>query len=152
MKIVAGNVDEYYASVPADKKQAIDKLRNIFKKNLPKGFEEQLYYGMPGFVVPLKTYPKGYHVAPGTPLGFVSIAAQKNFIALYHMGLYGDKNLLKWFTEQYAKQSKFKLDMGKSCVRFKNPDAIPFDLIAELATKISPAEFVANYEKNLGLK
>jgi uncharacterized protein YdhG (YjbR/CyaY superfamily) len=149
MKIAAATVDEYYASVPEDRKEALNKLRAIFKKHLPKGFEECMTYGMPGFVVPLKTYPKGYHVTPGTPLGMVSIASQKNFIALYHMGLYGDANLLKWFTSEYPKHSKTKLDMGKSCIRFKKPEAIPFDLITELAKKISPQDFIVAYEKAL---
>ncbi len=149
MKIEAANIEEYYASVPEERKPALNKLRAIFKKHLPKGFEECLYYGMPGFVVPLKTYPKGYHVSPGTPLGFVNIASQKNFIALYHMGLYANPTLLKWFTTEYPKHCKTKLDMGKSCIRFKNPDAIPFELITELAKKISPQEFITAYEKAL---
>lgn len=149
MKIEAADVDAYYASVPEDRKPAMNKLRGIFKKHLPKGFEEGLGYGMPTFSVPLKMYPKGYHVKPGTPLGMISIASQKNFIALHHLGIYFNGELTKWFTEEYPKHSKTKLDMGKGCIRFKKPDAIPFDLIAELAKKISPQDFIAAYEKAL---
>lgn len=149
MRSEALTVNDYYAALPPERKPAMDKLRALLLKNLPKGFEETMGYGMPGFVVPLKTYPKGYHVTPGTPLGLVFIASQKNFIALYHMALYGDPKLLKWFKDEFPKHSKYKLDMGKSCIRFKNPDAIPFDLIAELARKVSLQAYIEGYEKNL---
>jgi uncharacterized protein YdhG (YjbR/CyaY superfamily) len=149
MKIEAADVDAYYASVPEDRKPAMNKLRGIFKKQLPKGFEECLWYGMPSFVIPLKTYPKGYHVKPGIPLGMVSIASQKNFIAVYHTGLYFNEALTKWFNAEYPKHSKTKLDMGKGCIRFKKHDAIPFELLIELAKKISPQDYIAAYEKAL---
>ncbi len=125
------------------------RLRDVLLKKLPKGFAEVMSYGMIGYVVPHSLYPAGYHVDPKLPLPFISIASQKNFIALYHMGLYGDPALLKWFTGEFAKQGKAKLDMGKSCVRFKKPAEIPFKLIGELAAKRMPKEWVAGYEKAL---
>lgn len=150
MQSGAATVEEYFESLPADRAEAMTKLRKIIKKNLPKGFKEGMAYGMVGYCVPLSAYPAGYHVSPNTPLGFMAIASQKNFIALYHMGIYGDPKLLKWFTEEYPKHSKKKLDMGKSCIRFKNIDEIPYDLIGELATKMTPDQWIASYEKALG--
>ncbi len=138
---------EYIDSLPEDKKKALQELRKVLRKNLPKGFSEEMAYGMPGYVVPHSIYPDGYHCDPKQPLPFISFAAQKNFIALYHMGIYADKNLLKWFTDQYAIHSKSKLDMGKSCIRFKKADQIPFRLIGELAAKITPKEWISMYEK-----
>jgi len=140
------NADEYIASLPEDRKEPVTKLRNAIKKNLPKGFEETISSGMINWVVPHKTYPAGYHCDPKQPLPFLSLASQKNNIALYHMGLYSDPDLLKWFQDEWAKSSKRKLDMGKSCIRFKKPDEIPFDLIGRLASKVSPADWIARYE------
>lgn len=149
MRIEAATVNEYMEAIPDDRKKAMTQLRNAIKKNLPKGYTEILAYNMPTYVVPHNIYPAGYHVDPKLPLMLMSIASQKNFIALYHMGIYADNALLKWFTDEYAKRVKTKLDMGKSCIRFKNPDAIPFDLIAELATKLSVEQWIKIYEKNL---
>ena len=118
----------------------------ILKTNLPTGFEEQLSYGHIGFVVPHSLYPNGYHCDPKSPLPFVGVASQKNFIALYHMGIYADEKLLNWFVEEYPKHSKRKLDMGKSCIRFKKVDDIPFELIGELAQKITPQQWIDRYE------
>lgn len=140
---------EYLETLPDDRKEAMIKLRNTIAKNLPKGFSETMSYGMIGFVVPHTKYPPGYHCNPKLPLPFVNIASQKNFIALYHMGLYGSESLLKWFTGEYPKHSKTKLDMGKGCVRFKKPEQIPFDLIGELMKKMSPDEWIAQYESVL---
>ena len=123
------------------------ELRKVILKNLPKGFAEVMNYGMLGYVVPHALYPAGYHCDPKLPLPFMNIASQKNFIALYHMGIYADKKLLDWFTKEYPKHSKTKLDMGKSCIRFKKPDQIPFTLIGELASKLSPKEWIALYEE-----
>lgn len=109
-------------------------------------------YGMLGYVVPHSLYPDGYHCDPKLPLPFMNIASQKNFIAVYHMGVYADPKLLKWFTTEYAKHSKLKLDMGKSCIRFKKVDEIPFKLFAELASKMTPRDWIALYEKNLKSK
>ncbi len=142
----AKNFDEYLAGLPEDRKAAIAQLRKVILKNLPKGFEEVMGYGMPGYVVPHSTYPAGYHCDPKTPLPFMGFASQKNFIAVYHMGIYSDPALLEWFTTEYPKHSKTKLDMGKSCIRFKKPDQIPFDLIGQLASKLTPQQWIDMYE------
>jgi hypothetical protein len=127
----------------------MNKLRTIINANLPKGFEECLGYGMPSWVVPHSIYPSGYHTTPHLPLPFMSLASQKNFIALYHMGIYADINLLAWWEKEYAKQCKRKLDMGKSCIRFKYLDDIPYKLIAELCEKITPDDWISVYENNI---
>ncbi|PSD43831.1 hypothetical protein C7E23_12140 [Elizabethkingia anophelis] len=127
-------------------KMAFEKLFNAIDDNLPTGFELTEAYGMLTWVVPLSSYPAGYHCAPGTPLPFLSLASQKNFLAFYHMGIYADKDLLEWFQESYTQHTKYKLDMGKSCVRFKKMDDIPYGIIAELSTKISPEMWIEKYE------
>ena len=149
MQIKALTSEEYLEQLPADRKEAMKILRNTILENLPEGFSETISYGMIGYVVPHSVYPSGYHCDPKQPLPFVSIASQKNFIALYHMGIYADPELLEWFKSEYPKQSKTKLDMGKSCIRFKKPDSIPFKLIGELITKMSPGKWISVYEKNL---
>jgi uncharacterized protein YdhG (YjbR/CyaY superfamily) len=146
MTSTAKTTKEYLESLPEERKAPMTQLRDTIAKNLPKGFTEQMTYGMPGFVVPHSKYPAGYHCDPKLPLGFVSIASQKNFIALYHMGIYSMPDLLKWFTDEFPKHSKAKLDMGKSCIRFKKPEQIPYDLIAELMKKVTPDEWIARYE------
>jgi hypothetical protein len=138
---------EYLQSLPEDRKKAVNQLRKVVSKNLPKGFKEVMAYGMLGYVVPHSLYPNGYHCDPKQPLPFMNIASQKNFIAVYHMGMYADKKTLDWFTKEYAKLKKSKLDMGKSCLRFKKTEDIPFDLIGELCTKISPEKWIEMYEK-----
>jgi len=140
-------VQEYLQNLPEERINAIESLRNIIKKNLPKGFEECISYGMIGYSVPHSLYPKGYHCDPKIALPFLSIASQKNFIAVYHMGIYADTNLLQWFTHEYPNHSKAKLDMGKSCIRFKKMDQIPFDLIGALAAKMTPQQWIELYEK-----
>ena len=135
MRSEATNVEEYMESLPDDRKPAMNKLREIFLKALPEGFYETMGYGMMGYVVPHTIYPDGYHCDPKTPLPFAGMASQKNFISLYHMGIYADENLMKWFVEEYPKYSKRKLDMGKSCIRFKNPEDIPSELIDQLLQK-----------------
>lgn len=147
MQSNATTPEEYIESLPEDRKQAINELRDVILKNLPKGFAEVVNYGMLGYVVPHSLYPAGYHCDPKLPLPFLNIASQKNFIAVYHMGLYSDKKLLEWFTGEYARQCKIKLDMGKSCIRFKKINQIPYRLIGELAGKITPQEWIATYEK-----
>ena len=149
MLVKAATVNEYFDSLPADRKPAMEELRKVILKNLPKGFVEIMCYGMPGYVIPHSIYPNGYHCDPKQPLLLMNIASQKNFVAVYHMGIYMDKNLSQWFINEYNKQSKTKLDMGKSCIRFKKPDQIPFKLMGELATKLTPAEWIKIYEKNL---
>lgn len=146
MTSTAKTTKEYLETLPEDRKAIMTQLRDTIAKNLPKGFTEQMTYGMPGFVVPHSKYPAGYHCDPKLPLGFVSIASQKNFIALYHMGIYSMPDLLKWFTDEFSKRSKAKLDMGKSCIRFKKPEQIPYELIGELMKKVTPDEWIARYE------
>lgn len=146
MQIKAENPIDYINQLPADRKEAITKLRKTILENLPKGFFETMSYGMIGFVVPHSVYPDGYHCDPKLPLPFISIASQKNFIALYHMGIYADKNLLDWFVSEYPKHSKTKLDMGKSCIRFKKTNEIPYQLIGELISKMSVKEWIETYE------
>ena len=146
MKIKANNILEYKKNVPEDKKDVFDKLMKTVRENIPKGFSEELSYGIPAWVVPHSLYPKGYHCSPELPLPFVSIASQKNFIALYHMGIYATPELLDWFMKEYPKHSKRKLNMGKSCVRFKKMDDIPFELIGDLMKKMNPKEWMEKYE------
>lgn len=146
MRSEAQTVDEYINQLPEDRKEAISKLRDVIKTNLPDGFQEEMSYGMIGYVVPKSLYPAGYHCTPELPLPFMNIASQKNFIAVYHMAVYADKALNEWFTTEFPKYSKAKLDMGKSCIRFKKPADIPFELIGRLASKLTPDEWIAMYE------
>ena len=146
MQSKATTPEHYLAELPEDRKEAMLKLRNVIKDNLPKGFEEQMSYGMLGYVVPHSIYPNGYHCNPKLPLPFINLASQKNFIALYHMGIYANKNLLEWFLAEYPKHFKTKIDMGKSCLRFKKMDDIPFELIGELVKKMSVQDWISIYE------
>ena len=148
MKIEATNVNDYLAKVPEDRQPYFSQLRQTICDNLPKGFVEQINYSMIGYIVPHSIYPNGYHCKPTEPLPFANIAIQKNFIGFYHMGLYAKPELYDWFVAEYPKHCKLKLDMGKSCVRFKKPEQIPFALIAELMTKMSMDEWISLYEKN----
>ena len=141
--------EQYIKELPADRKEAITKLRNSVLKNLPKGFKETMSYGMLGYVVPHEIYPGGYHCEPKLPLPFANIASQKNFIAFYHMGVYAMPELLKWFTTEYPKHSSAKLEMGKSCFRFKKPEHIPYKLIGELIKKVSVKDWIKVYEENI---
>ena len=152
MKITASSPTEYISKVPEDRKIPIQTLRKIILDNLDDKFEETMNYGMIGYVVPHSIYPVGYHCDPKTPLPFMSIASQKNFIAVYHMGLYADKDLLEWFQKEYAEHSKYKLDMGKSCIRFKKVDHIPYTLIGELVSKMTAQQWIKLYEKNVKKK
>ena len=147
MQSKATTPEQYLSELPEDRKEAMLKLRNAIKENLPQGFEEVLSYGMLGYVVPHSIYPSGYHCDPKLPLPFINLASQKNFIALYHMGIYANKNLESWFVSEYPKHVKTKLDMGKSCIRFKKMDDIPFDFIGELAAKLSVEDWISIYEK-----
>jgi hypothetical protein len=149
MQYVAKNALDYIAQLPEDRIEPMEKLRETILTNLPEGFEECISYGMIGYVVPLSTYPAGYHCDPKLPLGFMNIASQKNFIALYHMGIYGSNTLLSWFVEEYPKHCKSKLDMGKSCIRFKKMDQIPYDLIAQLCKKLTIEKYIEIYETAL---
>jgi uncharacterized protein YdhG (YjbR/CyaY superfamily) len=142
----AATVEEYIDELPTDRKEVIEKLRKIIKKNLPKGFKECMAYGMIGYVVPLATYPKGYHVNPSLPLGFICLASQKTSVALHHLCIYGDAKLHEWFLEEYTKLNIGKLDMGKGCIRFKNLSRIPYELVGELCTKVTVDEWIKKYE------
>jgi uncharacterized protein YdhG (YjbR/CyaY superfamily) len=146
MQSKAQTPDEYLASLPEERKEAMNQLRKVIKKNLPKGFKEEMGYGMLGYVVPHSLYPAGYHCNPKLPLPFLGMASQKNFIAVYHMGIYSDSKLLDWFVKEFPKHSNAKLDMGKSCIRFKKPEQIPFELIGELASKMTPEQWIEKYE------
>ncbi|WP_350289142.1 DUF1801 domain-containing protein [uncultured Croceitalea sp.] len=150
MTIDAKTVDEYISKLPEDRIAAVSKLREIVKKNIPKGFEECINYKMIGYVVPHSIYPAGYHCDTKLPLPFINIASQKNFVALYHSGIYADKKLLDWFVAEYPKHVKTKLDMGKSCIRFKKMENIPYDLITELCQKMTVEDWISLYEKNIG--
>ena len=148
MQSKATTVEEYLSELSEDRKAPMLKLREAIKNNLPEGFEEVISYGMLGYVVLHSIYPAGYHCTPKLPLPFINLASQKNTISLYHMGIYGDKNLLDWFVAEYSKHAKSKIDMGKGCFRFKKMDDIPYDLIGELATKISVQDWITFYEQN----
>ena len=139
----------YLNQLPEDRKAPIHKLRKTIKKFLPPGFEEQLSYGMIGYVVPHSVYPAGYHCDPKLPLPFISIASQKNHIGLYHMGLYASPNLMEWFTTEFPKHSQRKLDMGKSCIRFKKAEHVPLLLIGELVGRMNSQQWIELYEKNI---
>jgi hypothetical protein len=148
MQSTAQLPSEYIESLPEDRKEAILKIRDAILKNLPKGFEEMMNYGMLGYVVPHSIYPKGYHCDSKLPLPFMGLASQKNNISFYHMGIYADKKLLDWFVSEYPKHVKSKLDMGKSCIRFKKMNEIPFALIGELASKLTPERWIELYESS----
>ena len=139
-------VAQYLAEIPEERQVYFNKLRETILANIPEGFEEQMIYGMIGYVVPHSTYPDGYHCKPELPLPFVNVASQKNFIALYHMGIYANPELLDWFVAEYPKHCKRKLDMGKSCIRFKKMEDIPYDLIAELMQKMTVKDWIKLYE------
>lgn len=152
MQYKATSVEDYISQVPEDRKEALTKLRNVINSNIPKGFEEGIGYGMVGYSVPHSLYPSGYHCTPELPLPFMGYASQKNSINLYHMGIYSIKELYDWFVAEYPKYSKRKLDMGKSCIRFKKPEDIPYELIGELASKMTVDEWIAIYEDSLKKK
>ena len=152
MQSKATTVDAYLAELPEERQKPMEKLRKVIKKNLPKGFKESMGYGMMGWSVPHTIYPAGYHCNPKDPLPFMGLASQKNSINLYHMGIYADPKLLKWFQEAHAKASAKKLDMGKSCIRYKKAEDIPYDLIGELASKITVDEWIKMYESAFNRK
>lgn len=148
MQSEAKTVAGYLTSLPADRQKVMVALRKAIKQNIPAGFEEVMSYGMIGYVVPHKVYPAGYHVTPEQPLPFICIASQKNHIAFYHMALY-EGPLSEWFKEEWKAHSKKKLDMGKSCVRFKKPEDVPVDLLGQVSSKMTPTQWIEQYEKGL---
>jgi hypothetical protein len=138
--------DAYLAELPEDRRAVMEQLRAAVLQNLPAGFEEVMSYGMLGYVVPHALYPGGYHCDPSLPLPFMNLAAQKHFYAVYHMGIYADPDLMAWFQAEYADRVPTRLDMGKSCIRLKNPKNIPYELIGELAGKMTPQDWIERYE------
>lgn len=148
MMYEANSPEEYINQLPEERKAIISELRKVILDNLPQGFEETISYGMISYVVPHTIYPAGYHCNPKEPLPFMSIASQKNFVAVYHMGLYSDKELYNWFVQEYPKYMKTKLDMGKSCIRFKKMDQVPYELIGELSGKITVEQWIAIFSKS----
>lgn len=152
MQYKASSPEDYISQVPEERQDVLKTLRKTIKANLPKGFEEGIQYGMIGYYVPHSKYPDGYHCTPEEPLPFMSFASQKNSINLYHSGIYAAPEIHDWFVNEYPKYSKYKLDMGKSCVRFKRINDIPMELIAELCTKLTPDQWIDIYETNLKKK
>lgn len=146
MQSEASTPDQYINSLPEERKTAVQRIRKVILNNLPEGFEECINYGMLGYVVPHSIYPDGYHCDPKKPLPFMNLASQKNHIGFYHMGIYSDPKLLEWFTTEFPKHVPGKLDMGKSCIRFKNPEKIPFDLLGELVSKVTVQDWIQCYE------
>ncbi len=146
MQSKATTVDAYLEELPEDRRIAIQALREAISAGLPAGFEEGIGYGMIGYAVPHSIYPAGYHCNPTLPLPFISIASQKNFVAVYHMGIYANPELMAWFLAEYPKHSSAKLDMGKSCLRFKKMDQIPYAFMGELASKMTPQDWISVYE------
>ena len=149
MQYTANTPDEYINQIPENRRIPFINLRDIIKQNLPNDFSEVMSYGMIGWVVPHSIYPSGYHCDPKLPLPFLSIASQEHFIAVYHMGIYADPKLLQWFVGEYPKHCSAKLDMGKSCIRFKKFNAIPISLIGDLAQKMSITDWITLYESHL---
>ena len=149
MKASGKTVKEILTNLPKERAQPFNKLHNVIVKNLPKGFQAAISYGGLGYVVPHTLYPAGYHCKPSEPLPFAGIASQKHSINFYHMGIYADPKLLDWFVTEYPKHSKQKLDMGKSCVRFKKLDEIPYKLIGELMKKMSVKRWIDIYETTM---
>ena len=148
MQSKAETVADYLTTLPDERAEIMAALRSEIKKNLPKGFEETMQYGMISYVVPHKLYPAGYHCNPKEALPFMSLASQKNHIAIYHMAVYQGA-LHDWFVKEFKKHSSKKLDMGKSCIRFKKADDVPVKLFGELAKKVKPKEWIEMYEKSL---
>ena len=149
MQFKSKTILEYISQLTEDRKEPISKLRNIINQNIDRGFSEEINYGMIGWVVPHSLYPEGYHCDPKLPLPFMSIASQKHFIAVYHMGVYANPKLLEWFISEYPKHCSTKLDMGKSCIRFKKNENIPYNLIGELVAKMSANDWIILYESNV---
>ena len=145
-------IQDYLNDIPEERKAPFEKLRNIILENIPEGFDERMSYKMLGYVVPHSIFPAGYHCDPKLPLPFINLANQKGFIALYHMGIYADEKTYKWFVEEYKKVCKYKLDMGKSCIRFKKMEDIPYDLVAELMRKFTPQQWIDLYQKSFNTK
>jgi uncharacterized protein YdhG (YjbR/CyaY superfamily) len=142
-------IEDYIAGLPPERQEVVAKLCAVLRDNLPAGFAETISYGLPGWVVPKSVYPAGYHCDPKLPLPFVSVGSQSAHVALYHMGLYADPALMAWFTGEWPKHTDTPLDIGKSCLRFKKLDRIPYGLVGALAARMTPADWIALYERAL---
>jgi hypothetical protein len=145
MQSKAATVAEYLAELPEERRAAIAKVRAVIRKNLPKGFVEQMGYGMICYVVPHRLYPAGYHCNPKLPLPYASLASQKQHMALYLMCVYQDPKSENWIREQFKARGK-KLDMGKSCIRFKRLEDLPLDVVGEAFARVSVADYLQHYE------
>ena len=143
------SIKDYTNSLASDRKTTITQLINVIEQNIPKGFEKVMNYGMPSFVIPHSIYPNGYHCDTTLPLPFIGVSNQKSSISLHHMGLYADPELLNWFKSEYPKHSNTKLDMGKSCIRFKKFNEIPYELVGILSTKMTVKDWIKIYEQNI---
>jgi hypothetical protein len=139
-------VETILENIPEERKEAFERLHQIIVDHLPAGLEPGLSYGNLGYVVPHSLYSAGYHCKPSEPLPLAWIASQKNSINFYHMGIYADPKLMDWFIAEYPKHSTQKLDMGKSCMRFKKPEHIPFELIGQLMEKMTAQDWIDMYE------
>jgi uncharacterized protein YdhG (YjbR/CyaY superfamily) len=143
----ASTVADYLEQLPADRRPWVERLLQTLRTHLPPGFTETISYGMPAFVVGHERYPAGYHCDPKLPLPFISIGSQKAAVTIYHMGLYADGDLLRWFEKRWVESGAGKLDMGKSCVRFKKPEQVPWGLLEDLAGRMTPDDWVSTYER-----
>jgi hypothetical protein len=149
MKSSAKTVSEYLGSLPDDRREAISAVREVILANLPKGYEECMSYGMIGYVVPHSIYPAGYHCDPKLPLPYANLASQKNHMALYLMCVYGDKATEQWFRKAWQAAGK-KLDMGKSCVRFKKLEDVSLEVIGQVIARVPVEKYIARIEKVMG--
>lgn len=143
----AKTVKEYLAELPEDRRNAIEAVRKTILENLPEGYEEIMQYGMVSYVVPLSLYPDGYLGKKDTPLPYACLASQKNHMAVYLMNIYGDKAAEKWFKEEYKKSGK-RIDIGKSCVRFKKLENLPLEVIGQAVARTPVKKYIELYEKS----
>ena len=148
MQSSAATPDEYIAELPDDRKEAISAIRKAINDNIDPGFKERMLYGGICWVVPHELYPLGYHCDPKLPLTFMGLGSQKNYISLGATCLYSEVDELEWFRREWPKHSKKKLDMGKSCIRFKRLDDVPLDLIGQLASRTTPQQWIEIYERS----
>ena len=142
-------IESYINSLPKDRKEPVHKIIKVVEGNIPVGYAKIMNYSMPSFVIPHSIYPAGYHVTPDLPLPFIGVSNQKSSISLHHMGLYADPELLDWFKSEYPKHSSTELDMGKSCIRFKKFNEIPYELIGILSNKMTVKNWIDIYEQNI---
>lgn len=148
MRSTATTIEDYLAELPEDRREAIQAVRETILKNLPAGYEEGVQYGAIGYFVPHSIYPAGYHCDPSQPVPFVGLASQKNHMGIYLMCVYGDPEHEAWFRQAWAKTGK-KLDMGKSCVRFKKIEDVPLKVIGQTIKRVPVKKFIARYEEVL---